>query len=162
MEAAVLTTDMMIVFGLLGLVIVLLVFDLLRVDLVGMLMMVLLPLTGVLQPEEALAGLSSNAVVSIIAVMIIGAGLNKTGVMNVVASQIIKIAGKSETRIMVVVSSTVAIISSFMQNIGAAALFLPATMRISRKLNISASRILMPMGFCAITGGCLTLVARAR
>jgi len=158
METAVLTTDMIIVLGLLTLAIILFVFELLRVDLVGMLMMVLLPLTGVLKPEEAVAGLSSNAVVSIIAVMIIGAGLNKTGVMNVVASQIIKVAGKSEVRIMAVVSTTVAIISSFMQNIGAAALFLPATMRISRKLNISASRILMPMGFCAITGGCLTLV----
>jgi Na+/H+ antiporter NhaD/arsenite permease-like protein len=59
---------------------------------------------------------------------------------------------------MVIISSTVAIISSFMQNIGAAALFLPATMRIGRQLRIPASKILMPMGFCAITGGCLTLV----
>ena len=153
-----LTTDMIIVFSLLGLAIILFIFDLLRVDLVGLLMMVLLPLTGVVSPEQAVAGLSSNAVVSIIAVMIIGAGLNKTGAMNLVAAQIIKIAGSSERRIMIVVSFTVAIISSFMQNIGAAALFLPATMRISRHLNISASRILMPMGFCAITGGCLTLV----
>ena len=153
-----LTTEMIIVFALLGLAIILFIFDLLRVDLVGLLMMVLLPLTGVVSPEEAVAGLSSNAVVSIIAVMIIGAGLNKTGVMNMVAAQIIKIAGKGERQIMVVVSTTVAVISSFMQNIGAAALFLPATMRISRQLNISASRILMPMGFCAITGGCLTLV----
>lgn len=158
MEPTVLTTDMIIVFSLLGLAIVLFVFDLLRVDLVGLLMMVLLPLSGVIDPEQAIAGLSSNAVVSIIAVMILGAGLNKTGVMNLVASQIIKVAGSSETRIMVIVSSTVAIISSFMQNIGAAALFLPATMRIGRQLNIPPSKILMPMGFCAITGGCLTLV----
>ena len=121
-------------------------------------MMVLLPLTGVLTAEQAIAGLSSNAVVSIIAVMIIGAGLNKTGVMNAVAGQIIKIVGHSENRIMAVISLTVAFISSFMQNIGAAALFMPATMRISRQLNFSVSRILMPMGFCAIIGGCLTLV----
>jgi di/tricarboxylate transporter len=152
------TTDMVIVFCLLGLAIFLFVTELLRVDLVGLLMMALLPLTGVLTPEQAVAGLSSNAVVSIIAVMIIGAGLNKTGVMNVVAGQIIKMVGKSERKIMIVVSITVAIISSFMQNIGAAALFMPATMRISRQLNFSASRILMPMGFCAIIGGCLTLV----
>ena len=158
MEPAVLTKDMIIVFFLLGGAILLFIFDLLRVDLVGLLMMVLLPLTGVVSPEEAIAGLSSNAVVSIIAVMILGAGLNKTGVMNEVAARIIKIAGGSETRIMTLISMTVAVISSFMQNIGAAALFLPATMRISRQLNISASRILMPMGFCAITGGCLTLV----
>ncbi len=158
MEATVLTTDMIIVFILLGFAISLFVFDLLRVDLVGLLMMVLLPLTGVISAEQAIAGMGSNAVVSIIAVMILGAGLNKTGVMNVVASHIIKIAGRSETSIMLIVSSTVAVISSFMQNIGAAALFLPATMRIGRQLNLPASRILMPMGFCAITGGCLTLV----
>ena len=158
MEAPLLTNQMIIVFALLGLAVILFVFDLLRVDLVGLLMMVLLPLTGVVTPDEAIAGLSSNAVVSIIAVMIIGAGLNRTGVMNSVAAKIIKIAGAGEARIMSVVSLTVAFISSFMQNIGAAALFLPATMRISRHLNISASRILMPMGFCAITGGCLTLV----
>lgn len=158
METAVVTTDMIIVFCLLGLAIFLFVTDLLRVDLVGLLMMVLLPLSGVLTAEQAIAGLSSNAVVSIIAVMIIGAGLNKTGVMNVVAAQIIKVVGRNENRIMAVISMTVAFISSFMQNIGAAALFMPATMRISRKLNFPVARILMPMGFCAIIGGCLTLV----
>jgi di/tricarboxylate transporter len=158
MAAGVITTDMMIVFFLLGLAIFLFVTDLLRVDLVGLLMMVLLPLTGVLTAEQAIAGLSSNAVVSIIAVMIIGAGLNKTGIMNEVATQIIKVVGRSENRILAVISLTVAFISSFMQNIGAAALFMPATMRVSRQLNFSAGRILMPMGFCAIIGGCLTLV----
>ncbi|MFT5698297.1 MAG: di/tricarboxylate transporter [Desulforhopalus sp.] len=158
MEANMITQEMIIVFCLLGLAVFLFVTELLRVDLVGLLMMVLLPLTGVLSAEQAVAGLSSNAVVSIIAVMIIGAGLNKTGIMNAVAAQIIKLVGKSENRILAVISVTVAIISSFMQNIGAAALFMPATMRISRQLHFSASRILMPMGFCAIIGGCLTLV----
>lgn len=158
METAAVSTDMIIVFCLLGLAIFLFITDLLRVDLVGLLMMVLLPLTGVLSAEQAIAGLSSNAVVSIIAVMIIGAGLNKTGIMNVVASQIIKKVGRSQNRILTVISFTVAVISSFMQNIGAAALFMPAAMRISRQLNFSASKILMPMGFCAIIGGCLTLV----
>ena len=158
MDPTVITNDMIIVFCLLGLAIFLFITDLLRVDLVGLLMMVLLPLTGVLTAEQAIAGLSSNAVVSIIAVMIIGAGLNKTGIMNVVAAQIIKVAGRSENRILTVISLTVALISSFMQNIGAAALFMPATMRISRQLNFSVSKILMPMGFCAIIGGCLTLV----
>lgn len=158
MEPTIVTLEMYIVFALLALAIFLFVFDILRVDIVGLLMMVLLPLTGVVTAEQAIAGLSSNAVVSIIAVMIIGAGLNKTGVMNVVAGQIIKVVGKSENRIMTIISVTVAIISSFMQNIGAAALFMPATMRISRQLHFSVSRILMPMGFCAIIGGCLTLV----
>ncbi len=158
MEGSIITTDMLIVFFLLGLAVFLFVTDLLRVDLVGLLMMVLLPLTGVLSAEQAIAGLSSNAVVSIIAVMIIGAGLNKTGIMNEVAAQIIKVVGHSENRILAIISMTVAFISSFMQNIGAAALFMPATIRVSRQLNFSPSRILMPMGFCAIIGGCLTMV----
>ena len=158
MSDPVLTNEIIIVFALLGLVILLFIFDWLRVDLVGLLMMALLPLTGVLTGEEAIMGLGSNAVVSIIAVMIIGAGLNRTGVMNILARQIVKVAGTSESRIMVVISSTVAFISSFMQNIGAAALFLPATKRISQQLKVPISQILMPMGFCAIIGGCLTLI----
>ncbi len=158
MEQLVLTPDMIKVFVLLVAAIIIFVFDWLRVDVVGILIMILLPLCGVLSAEEATAGLSSNAVVSIIAVMIIGAGLNRTGVMDVLAKKIIKIAGKSETRIMIVISATVSFISSFMQNIGAAALFLPAVSRISRELGVPISRVLMPMGFSAIIGGCLTLV----
>ncbi len=158
MEPLAITQDMIIVFCLLGMAIFLFVTELLRVDLVGLLIMTLLPLTGVISAEQAVAGLSSNAVVSIIAVMIIGAGLNKTGMMNNVASQIIKIAGRRERSIVGVVSMTVACISSFMQNIGATALFMPATMRISRQLHFPASHVLMPMGFCAIIGGCLSLI----
>ena len=158
MEQVVLTPDMLKVFALLFSAILIFVFDWLRVDVVGILIMILLPLSGVISAEEATSGLSSNAVVSIIAVMIIGAGLNRTGVMDVLAKKIIKISGKSEKRIMIVISATVSFISSFMQNIGAAALFLPAVSKISKTLNIPISRVLMPMGFCAIIGGCLTLV----
>ncbi len=152
------TGDMMLVFGFLIFVILLFVFEVVRVDMVGLLMMVLLPLSGVIDASDAISGLSSNAVVSIIAVIIIGEGLDRTGVMNTFARHIIRFSAKSQTRIMVLVSGTVAVISGFMQNIGAAALFLPVTHRICRQLNVPASRILMPMGFCAVIGGCLTLV----
>ena len=152
------TTDMMIVFGFLVFVTILFVFEVVRVDMVGLLMMVLLPMSGVIEASQAISGLSSNAVVSIIAVIIIGEGLDKTGVMNIFARQIIKSAGKSEVRIMALIAGTVAFISSFMQNIGAAALFLPATNRICRQLNVPVSKILIPMGYCAVIGGCVTLV----
>jgi di/tricarboxylate transporter len=154
----ILTPQMMIVMGVLVFVILLFVFEWVRVDVVGLLMMVILPILGVVSPKEAISGLSSNAVVSIIAVIIIGAGLDKTGCMNVLARNILKIAGKAESRIMALISGTVAFISSFMQNIGAAALFMPAAIRIGRQTGIPVSRILMPMGFCAIIGGTLTLV----
>lgn len=142
----------------LGFVIILFVFEWVRVDVVGIMMMVLLPLIGLVSPKQAFTGLSSNAVISIIAVIIIGAGLDKTGVMNKVAGPIIKLAGRSERKIMALISGTVGLISSMMQNIGAAALFLPATQRISKRLSIPVSRLLMPMGFCAIIGGTITLV----
>ncbi len=152
------TPEMILTILMLGFAVVLFVFEWVRVDVVGIIMTVLLPLIGLVTPKEAFVGFSSNAVISIIAVIIIGAGLDKTGVMNRVASPIIKLAGKSENRIMALICGTVGVISSMMQNIGAAALFLPATQRISKRLNIPVSRILMPMGFCAIIGGTITLV----
>jgi di/tricarboxylate transporter len=152
------TPNMILTVIVLAFVIILFVFEWVRVDVVGILMMVLLPLMGLVTPKEAFVGLSSNAVCSIIAVIIIGAGLDKTGVMNHVARPIIKLAGKSESMIMILISATVGIISSMMQNIGAAALFMPAAQRIGKRLNFPVSRILMPMGFCAIIGGTLTLV----
>ncbi|MGQ9669170.1 MAG: SLC13 family permease [Desulfosoma sp.] len=152
------TQDMILTLLVLFLAVFLFVSEWVRVDVVSIIMMVILPLMGLVSPKQAFDGLSSNAVVSIIAVIIIGAGLDKTGVMNKVASPIIKFGGRSEARIMCLVAGTVGIISSMMQNIGAAALFMPATQRVSKRLGIPISRLLMPMGFCAIIGGTLTLV----
>ncbi len=152
------TLPIILVMAVLVLAILLFIFEWVRVDVVGIIMMIILPLLGLVTPKEAISGLSSNAVVSIIAVIIIGAGLDKTGAMNSLARVLLKFAGKSESRIMILISGTVAFISSFMQNIGAAALFMPAAKRICRQTNIPVSRILMPMGFCAIIGGCITLI----
>ncbi|WP_027721599.1 SLC13 family permease [Maridesulfovibrio zosterae] len=152
------TPEILLVMAVLAFAVLLFIFEWVRVDVVGIIMMVLLPLLGLVTPKQAISGLSSNAVVSIIAVIIIGAGLDKTGVMNTLARVILRFAGKSETRIMTLIAGTVAIISGFMQNIGAAALFLPAAKRIGNQTGVPVGRLLMPMGFCAIIGGCLTLV----
>ena len=152
------TVEMMVVMAVLVAAILMFIFEWVRVDVVGIIMMVVLPILGLVTPKEAISGLSSNAVVSIIAVIIIGAGLDKTGAMNSLARVILRFAGKSESRIVTLIAGTVAFISSFMQNIGAAALFMPAAIRIGRQTGIPVSRILMPMGFCAIIGGCITLV----
>ena len=152
------TSQMIMTMIVLSFAVFLFISEWVRVDVVGIMMMVLLPLVGLVTPKEAFVGLSSNAVCSIIAVIIIGAGLDKTGVMNKVASPIIKLAGNSEKKVITLISGTVGIISSMMQNIGAAALFLPAAQRISKRMGMPVSRVLMPMGFCAIIGGTITLV----
>jgi len=144
-------------------------FEIVRIDIAAIGVMVFLGLSSVLapfmgleqglvDPQRLFVGFSSNAVVSIIAVMIIGAGLDKTGLMGKVAQQILKAGGSSEKRIIPIVSVTVAIISSFMQNVGAAALFIPVVGRISARANLPLSRLLMPMGFCAILGGTITMI----
>lgn len=157
MELA-LTPAIMLVMAVLVAAVVMFVTEVVRVDVVAIIIMVSLPLLGLVTPAEAFSGFSSNAVISIIAVIIIGAGLDKAGVMNKVAAPIVRIGGDSYPRLVAAISGTAGLISSFMQNIGAAALFLPATMRVSKQLNIPLSRLLMPMGFCAILGGTVTLV----
>ena len=152
------TGEMMMVMAMIGVAIFLFIVEWVRVDVVAILMMVTLPLLGLVTPQEAFVGLSSNAVVSIIAVIIIGAGLDRTGLINKLVKPVMKVAGDSPNRIIIAISMTVAIISSFMQNIGAAALFLPALQRISKSRSIPLSRLLMPIGFCAILGGTVTLV----
>jgi di/tricarboxylate transporter len=153
-----LTAEMILVMVMIGVAVFLFVVEWVRVDVVAILMMVALPLLHLVTPKEAFVGFSSNAVISIIAVIIIGEGLDKTGLINKLVGPILKIAGKSASRIVIALSLAMAIISSFMQNIGAAALFLPAIQRISKNLRIPISKLLMPIGFSAILGGTVTLV----
>jgi di/tricarboxylate transporter len=163
------TIEIAWVTAILLLTIYLFAFEVVDVDIAAVSIMVLLGLTslfapimglekGLVDPNQLFIGFSSNAVISIIAVMIIGAGLDKTGIMSKVATFILNVGGTSEKRIIPIVSSTVAFISSFMQNVGAAALFLPVVSRISARSGLSMSRLLMPMGFCAILGGTVTMV----
>ena len=149
---------MILVISMIAVAVFLFITEWIRLDVVAILMMVILPLLHLVTPKEAFVGLSSNAVISIIAVIIIGAGLDKTGLINRLVKPILKIAGKSQSNIIIAISLAIAAISSFMQNIGAAALFLPAVQRISKSFDIPISRLLMPIGFCAILGGTITLV----
>jgi len=165
LDSIALNVEMMLVLALLAITIILFAFEVLRVDVAAICIMVLLGLTTMvpgitplLTQKELFSGFSSNAVMSVIAVMIIGAGLDKTGIMSKLAALIMKKGGKTEGRIIPLVSGTVAVISSFMQNIGAAALFLPVVSRISVRTEIPMSRLLMPMGFCAILGGTATMI----
>ena len=153
-----LTGDMMLVLVVLSATIGLFVSELLRVDVAAILVMVVIGLLGLVPAGDLFSGFASNAVLSIIAVMILGAGLDRTGVMSVVAASILKVGGNTSVRIVFLLSGTVGIISGFMQNVGATALFMPVTSRIAARTQIPLSTLLMPMGFCAILGGTLTMV----
>ena len=152
------TMQMALVFLILGVTVVLFVTDTLRVDIVALLVMVTLPWLGLVKPAEAFSGLASNAVVAIIAVMILGYGVDRSGAINRLIQLIVSTARSDEKRLIGLVTVTVGLISAFMQNVGAAALFLPAMLRISKSTGMPASRLLMPMGFAVILGGNLSMV----
>lgn len=158
MENIIFTQDMGIVLAIVSMAIVLFLTEWLRVDVVAIMVMISLPLFGIIDGRDAFVGLSSNAVVSIIAVVIIGRGLDHTGVVNQMAKPLMRLAGRSDSKIMILVSGAVAVISSFMQNVGAAALFLPVIRRMGRNAGVPISKLLMPIGFSAILGGTITLV----
>jgi di/tricarboxylate transporter len=130
-----------------------------RVDVVAIAMMVLLPELGLLNSQDTFKGLSSNAVVAIIGVMIISYGLNRAGLVNRILQPLLKYVGNRSHRLTVIFSSLIAVISSVMQNTGAAVLFLPAIRLVtSYRLKIPISRVLMPIGMAAILGGTLTMI----
>jgi di/tricarboxylate transporter len=154
-----LTTEMVLVLVVLAGAIALFVTEVVRIDVAAILIMVVVGVAGLVPPSDVFAGFASNAVVSIIAVMILGAALDRVGIMRSVAAAILRVSGTTERRITAAIGTAVGLPSAFMQNIGAAALFLPVVERISERTGVAASRLLMPMGFTAILGGTLTLVA---
>ena len=165
MELIALNTEMSVVLVVLAVTVMLFVTEVFRIDLTAIITMVALGLLSQIPGLSNLAdtsrlfdGFASNAVISIIAVMIIGAGLDKTGLMSIIAGYILKVGGNTEKKIIPIIAGSVGVISSFMQNVGAAALFLPVVSRISVRTELPMSRLLMPMGFCAILGGTITMV----
>jgi len=154
-----LTGDIALTLAVLGLAVVLFATELFRVDLTAVIIMLLLPWLGLVEPMEAFSGFSSNAVIAMIAVMILGYGIDASGAMKRVASPVTRMAAGSESRLLAIVSAAVGLTSAFMQNIGATVLFLPAVRRISRQSGFSLPRLLMPLGFAAILGGTMTMVA---
>lgn len=137
---------------------VMLVFEIFRIDIVAILCMLVLGWTGILTPQEAFSGFSSNAVIAMMAVMIIGRGITKTGIMDRFSRVVVKMAGTKRRKIIALMSLSVGSISGLIQNIGAAALFLPSILDISRRGKIPPSALIMPIGFAAILGGTLSMV----
>jgi len=138
--------------------IVLLVFEIVRIDVAALLCLLALGWSGVITPQEAFSGFSSNAVIAIMAVMILGHGIAKTGLMNRYSTLVLNKVGANRSKIILIISLISGIISAFIQNVGAAALFLPGIKNIARQSKIPASTLVMPIGFATILGGAISMV----
>jgi di/tricarboxylate transporter len=139
-------------------VIILLITDRIRSDLVALLAMVILGVTGVLTIQETFSGFSRSAVITILAVFILAEGLQRTGVTDQVGKWLVRVAGQKEASLASVVMVSGAFLSLFMNNIAAAAVLLPAVSGAARKVKVNPSRLLMPLAFGTIVGGMATLL----
>ncbi|OED41316.1 hypothetical protein AB833_09900 [Chromatiales bacterium (ex Bugula neritina AB1)] len=160
-----LTPEIIVALCLLALAVVLLVTEVLRIDVAALVVLVALGFSSAIPGVDPILpstmlfdGFSSSAVMSIVATMIIGTGLDKTGTMSYVAGWILSHGNNREARLTGLLAGSAAMLSGFVQNIGAAALFLPVANRVSRISGMPLSRLLMPMGFCVMMGGSITMV----
>lgn len=140
---------------------ILLISDKLRPDLVALLLLVVLGVTGLVDPKELFSGFSRTAVITIIALFIITDGLERTGATRLLGQHLQRLAGGSEARAILVVMIATAVLSLVMNTIAAAAVLLPAVIGITRQTKIRPSKLLMPLSFAALLGGMATLYTTA-
>jgi di/tricarboxylate transporter len=152
------TFQIALVLTILGLAVILFVSERLRVDIVALLVLISLALAGLVTPEEALGGFSSPAVVTVWAVFILSAGLYRTGIAGLIGRHILRLAGESESGLLITIMTTAGLMSAFMNNVGVAALLLPVVMDITRRTGHPPSRLLMPLAFGSLLGGLTTQI----
>lgn len=152
------TTEIALVLSILAAAVVLFATERLRVDLVALMVLLGLLLTGLVTVEQAFSGFSNPAVITVWAIYIVSASLTRTGIADIIGQYIGRIAGSEERRLIFVLMLSVGVMSAFMNNIGAAAVMLPVTVALGRRADVPASRLLIPLAFGSLLGGLNTLI----
>ncbi len=152
------TFEIALVLGILAMSLILFVSEVIRMDLVALLVLGTLAVSGLVTAPQAFAGFSNSAVITVWAMFILSEGLTRTGIANVIGRQVIRLAGRREISMTIVVMITAAFLSAFMNNIGVAALMLPVVVEVARRTRIPVSRLLMPLAYATLLGGLTTLI----
>ena len=153
-----LNTNLVLSLIILAITAVLFFSSILRTDVIAVLVLVIIGVTKLLPPEELFSGFSSQAVISLIAIMIMSAGLENSGISLIVAKWLLKIGREYPNRIKILLMSLSGVLSGFMRSIGTVTLLLPIVTKISNRTGLEKKFLLLPMTFCSILGGCLTMV----
>jgi di/tricarboxylate transporter len=156
-----LTADMELVLGLVFFTMVMFLFERIRADVVALVVLVVLGLTGLVPREDLFGGFSGNAVMSIIATMILGAGLDRTGALNRLAAWLLRRSNGIESRLLLLTTGAAGLTSSVMQNPSVMSLFLPVASRLSSRTGLTLSRLLLPLAAAIVMGGGLTMVGNS-
>jgi len=156
--ALTLTTDMKLVLGLVGFTMAMFLFERIRADVVALVVLMLLGLTRLVAPENLFNGFSSNAVISVMATMILGAGLDRTGALNRLAGWLLRRAHGVEQRLLLLTTAIAGLNSPLMQSPAVMALYMPVASRLSSRTGLPLSRFLLPLAAAIIMGSSLTMV----
>src|SRR5574341_2608206 len=151
-------TPGLVLVTLIGIAAIFFVTEWLRADLVALLLVVALGLSGILTPQEAFSGFSRSAVITIISIFMLTAGLARTGATRALGRRMARIGAGGERRLVVVLTLSAAILSLFMNTIAAGAVLLPVATDISRERGISPGKLMMGLAFGAVLGGMATLL----
>jgi len=153
-----LTTPIILV-GLITLVaIILFTTEAIRIDVTAFIVIVLLMLFGLVSPSEGLSGFSHVGTISVFALLFLSIGLESTGAVNFLVYRLEKNAPKNEVGAISLISVFVGITSAFLNNTAIVAIMLPVVVRLSTITKISVSKLLMPLSFAAMAGGCITII----
>ena len=152
------TFDIALTLAVLALALALFIWDKLRVDVVGLIVMATLMVVGLLTPSEAISGFSNEAVITVAAMFVLSSGLLRTGAIDVLGRWIARLAGKSELRLLVVSLAIIIPLSAFINNTPVVAVMIPVVLGLTRQTGLAPSRIFMPISFGSQLGGTLTLI----
>jgi di/tricarboxylate transporter len=152
-------TELLLVLLLLAAAIVMFAINKPRVDGVALSMLVLLPFTGVVTMNEALAGFSNPNIVLIGAMFVIGEALARTGVARSIGDRLVGYGGDSAWRLLVLLMLAVGLLGAFMSSTGVVAIFVPIVLRMASRSGIAPAELMMPMAYAALISGMMTLVA---
>ncbi len=150
--------EIITVLTILMAVIVLLITEWMPLEVLALLVLGVLAVTGLVPPIEALSGFSNPAVVTIWAVFILSGGLTRTGIANILGHQLLKVSGSREFVLVAIIMVVAGVLSAFMNNVAVAALMLPVVMDISRKTGHSPAALLMPLAYGSLLGGLTTMI----
>ena len=152
------TTDIGIVIAILAVALILFISERVRMDVVALMVLGALALSGLVTADEAFSGFSNPAVITVWAMFILSDGLTRTGIAGIVSEYVTRFAGGGEKRLIAMIMVTAGVLSAFMNNIGVAALMLPVVIDVAKATGYPPSRLLMPLAYGTLLGGLTTLI----
>lgn len=152
------TVDIALVLGILVVSLILFISEVIRMDVVALLVLGSLFIAQQIDANQAFAGFSNSAVITVWAMFILSEGLTRTGIADIIGRQVMRVGGNREMTLIFVIMITGAVLSAFMNNIGVAALMLPVVVDVARRTGVAASRLLMPLAYSTLLGGLMTLI----